>query len=206
MDFTSQIENVELSIKKLKALQEEAAKELKEARALNSTLSRQKEEQLDAVEKTSAELRATVHTIQTQQNVLNENQWLEQAEQKELLTLVREKKVTELLAKQTGFWEFCAGRLESLMTDLNVGLEGILEAPKDPAVILKELKAEHESTRAFGERAVTTRQAINFYEQNLRKICEAHIDGHQIQPALKQERFNICERYFHHRLIMSMWG
>ena len=206
MDFTNQIEKAEQSIKKLKALQEEAAEELKEARALNNTLRLQKEEQLDAVEKTSAELRATVHTIQTQQNVLNETQWLEQAEQNELQTLVREKKVTELLEKQTGFWEFCEGRLEGLMSDLNVGLEGILEDPKDPAEILKQLKAENESPRAFGERAVTTRQAINFYEQNLRKICEAHVDGHQIQPALKQERFNICERYFHHRLIMSMWG
>lgn len=180
--------------------------ELTEHRAQNRSLQAQKKQQEAELAKTEGEYATTAREINHLAQVIENLRYQEQVLAKELAELQREEKVLALLEMQQDFWTVAENRLEAHMKDLNIGLEGIDDGRKEPADVLKVLKAEFENGRSFGERAVVTRQAHGFYNQNLRKICEARVDGHQIQPSLKLERFNVLERYFNHPTVSVLWG
>lgn len=118
----------------------------------------------------------------------------------------REKSIQELLAKQIPFWEAAEERLAVLMKDLNDGLEGFDDNPKDPKDVIQTLIKEKENPRVFSNRTIATNGAINFYQQNLRQLCEWRVDGKQITPAQKTERLKILNRYFQSPEVIPLWS
>jgi len=118
----------------------------------------------------------------------------------------REKSIQELLAKQIPFWEAAEERLAVLMKDLNDGLEGFDDNTKDSKDVIQNLIKEKENPRVFSNRTIATNGAINFYQQNLRQLCEWRVDGKQITPAQKTERLKILNRYFQSPEVIPLWS
>ena len=118
----------------------------------------------------------------------------------------REKSIQELLAKQIPFWEAAEERLAVLMKDLNDGLEGFDDKAKDPKDVIQTLTKEKENPRVFSNRTIATNGAINFYQQNLRQLCEWRVDGKQITPAQKTVRLKILIRYFQSPEVIPLWS
>ena len=206
MVLTDKIKEASELLKENQEQLTERNSELAEHRSQNKSLHTQKTEQEAELAKTQAQYATTAREINHLVQVIENLRYQEQVLSKELSDLEREEKILALLEKQQDFWTVAESRLGAHMQDLNIGLEGIDDGRKEPGDVLKILKAEYENGRAFNERAVVTRQAHGFYNQNLRKICEARVDGHQIQPSLKLERFNVLERYFNHPTVSVLWG
>jgi len=92
------------------------------------------------------------------------------------------------------------------MKDLNDGLEGFDDNTKDSKDVIQNLIKEKENPRVFSNRTIATNGAINFYQQNLRQLCEWRVDGKQITPAQKTERLKILNRYFQSPEVIPLWS
>lgn len=158
------------------------------------------------LEETGKEFAEVRHNIQERSNrkagLLHEVSALEQ----KLREDTREAAIQGLLSHQQDFWVLAEDRLNALLKDLNTGLEGFDDNPKDPAEVIKLLRNESENNRAFNHRSARTHQAMTHYSTCLRKLCEMRVDKVQIPPSEKHMRIDIIDRYFQDQHIVGLWS
>ena len=158
------------------------------------------------LEKTGKEFAEVRHNIQERSNhkagLLHELSVLEQ----KLKQDTREAAIQALLSDQQDFWVLAEDRLNALLKDLNTGLEGFDDNPKDPAEVIKFLRDESENNRAFNPRSARTHEAMTHYTNCLRKLCEMRVDKVQIPPSEKHMRIDIIDRYFQDQQIVGLWS
>ena len=75
----------------------------------------------------------------------------------------REQAIQELESKQADFWDVVEARMALLIDELNSGLTGFDDDPKDAKEIVAQLK-ETECGVNFGEPWITIRQHRQFYQ------------------------------------------
>lgn len=201
-----QISDLETDLKAerelLESIRETVAKDTasyKELKAKKADLQAQLHETENAFAITTAEMKRNQGAFHNSEHRIADFETV-------LAGLKREKRIQELQGLQIDFWIAAEERLTTLMKDLNSGLEGFDDEPKEPKTILDKIKSIYEEPRSFGELNRATRQAIGFYEKSLRAICELKIDGKQIPLTAKQERFAVLDRYFQHPTVASLWS
>lgn len=169
---------------------------------LNKTVRRMKEE----LAETEIKLREASIAVQQTAQLQGNRQHSIQQQETELSKNRREQKVLELVDKQRDFWDATEERLAHLLAELNQGLEGFEDKPKDPKDVCSMLRKTSEDRISFNGRTHTIRQAQHFYQESLRKICEMRIDGRQIPPSEKQARLSVLDRFLNHPDIVSLWS
>jgi chromosome segregation ATPase len=117
----------------------------------------------------------------------------------------REQAIQELESKQADFWDVVEARMALLIDELNSGLTGFDDDPKDAKEIVAQLK-ENEGGVNFGEPWITIRQHRQFYQQSIRKICEKRVDGKAISPDEKQARINLIDRMLREQALVVYWS
>jgi chromosome segregation ATPase len=118
----------------------------------------------------------------------------------------REKAISELEAKQTSFWEALEERLIYQMKELNDGLEGFEDEPKDAKTVVEKIRQMRDAPKLWNPTVGVINQHEQFYTASLRKICEMRIDGKQIPPSEKQARLNVLDRFLFDKAIVSAWS
>lgn len=203
--IANKIKEAEKTLKEAQNAFSEGANLLEKQRAtqteLNKTVRRMKEE----LAETEIKLREASIAVQQTAQLQGNRQHSIQQQETELSKNRREQKVLELVDKQRDFWAATEERLGHLLAELNAGLEGFEDKPKDPKDICSMLRKTSEGL-SFNGRAHTIRQAQHFYQESLRKICEMRIDGRQIPPSEKQARLSVLDRFLNHPDIVSLWS
>ena len=188
--------------KEIETVSEEMVTLSSKSREINAKTTTLQSE-LEAAGKAFAEVR---HNIQERSNrkagLLHQVSALEQ----KLKEDTREAAIQGLLSHQQDFWVLAEDRLNALLKDLNTGLEGFDDNPKDPAEVIKFLRDEKENNRAFNHRSARTQQAMTHYSTCLRKLCEMRVDKAQIPPSEKHMRIDIIDRYFQDQQIVGLWS
>jgi len=96
-------------------------------------------------------------------------------------------------------------KIRCFINELNSGLTGFDDEPKDAKAIVAQLK-ESEGQVNFGEPWITIRQHKHFYQQSIRKICEKRVDEKPISPDEKQARINLIDRLLRDPALVRYWG
>lgn len=177
-------------------------------KALVSTLREQQEtaeqlqQELQAAQAAAHKKKMEVHdSVSEIQQVKNEIIRL----QKDLSDLHREKKIMELIAKQTPFWEVLETRIDQRRKDMTFGLEGLGGDEKSTKEVIERIK--HIATNGgFNRQAADCRAGESIYTQYIKKICEMTVDGGTIGYELKQERLDIIDRFLNQPTVRNIWS
>lgn len=204
-DYTSLIEHEELELKdaqKLEAQKQENYKalvsDMKEQQALRDQL----QQDLQAAQLAADRKKQEVHVSVAE---LNEVKADITRLEKDIGDLRREKKISELMAKQTPYWEVLEMRIDQRRKDLSFGLEDIGGKDEDVRTIMERIKSITERG-GFSHQAVEARNGESIYNSYIRRICEMSVDGTPITYELKQERINIIDRFLNQQTIRSLWN
>lgn len=177
-------------------------------KALVSTLREQQEtaeqlqQELQAAQAAAHKKKMEVHdSVSEIQQVKNEIIRL----QKDLSDLHREKKIMELIAKQTPFWEVLETRIDQRRKDMTFGLEGLGGDEKSTKEVIERIK--HIATNGgFNRQAADCRAGESIYTSYIKKICEMTVDGGTIGYELKQERLDIIDRFLNQPTVRNIWS
>lgn len=177
-------------------------------KALVSTLREQQataeqlQQELQAAQAAAHKKKMEVHdSVSEIQQVKNEIIRL----QKDLSDLHREKKIMELIAKQTPFWEVLETRIDQRRKDMTFGLEGLGGDEKSTKEVIERIK--HIATNGgFNRQAADCRAGESIYTQYIKKICEMTVDGGTIGYELKQERLDIIDRFLNQPTVRNIWS
>jgi chromosome segregation ATPase len=177
-------------------------------KALVSTLREQQataeklQQELQAAQAAAHKKKMEVHdSVSEIQQVKNEIIRL----QKDLSDLHREKKIMELIAKQTPFWEVLETRIDQRRKDMTFGLEGIGGEEKSTKDVIERIQHIAQGG-GFNRQAADCRAGESIYTQYIKKICEMTVDGATIGYELKQERIDIIDRFLNQPTVRNIWS
>ena len=122
-----------------------------------------------------------------------------------IIEMTREQSIQELENKQADFSTVLEERLSHQISELDCGLNGFDDEPKEPQKIVAMMK-ELIAGNNFGEPTTSIRQAQSFYKQWLRSICEKRVDGKNISMEEKQGRIDLIDRFLRGDKIARLWS
>ncbi len=204
-DYEALIEHEELELKDAQKLEEEKQQhykalvsDMKEQQELRDQLQQELQAAQLAAEKKKQEVHVSVAEINSVKADITRLE-------KDLADLRREKKISELIAKQTDYWDVLEMRIEQRRKDLTFGLEDIGGKDEDVKTAVERIK-NITQRGGFSHQAVEARNGESIYNQYIRRICEISVDGGQISYELKQERINIIDRFLNQQTIRGLWN
>ena len=116
----------------------------------------------------------------------------------------RDIAIHDLVSKQQKFWDALEARIKSKGSDINSGLHGLGES-KDPATAIKAMKAVIDAKMSFSQTATKIRGTCSQYDEHIKNMCSLAVDGKNISPDHKTQRFLILDRFLEDRAIQAYW-
>ena len=164
--------------------------ELKETEISLEELKKQGERVSAGINQISREMRQNQKQIETLKSTIAENE--------------HNQKVDALMNKQKDFWSALLARLIHQQHEVNSDLVDFGEQ-KNPRDVISELKKWVEG-RGISEDLVALRNFTGFYNQAIRKLCEAKVKGEYVSAEMKADPKKILDRCLFSRIVESRWN
>jgi len=172
--------------KKLK----EITSKLGEAETSLKELKKQEERVAAGNNQISREMKQNQKQIETLKSTIVENE--------------HNQKVDALFAKQKDFWSALLARLIHQQHEVNSDLVGF-DTEKNPRDVVQKLKDWVEGN-GISHDLVKLRNFQAFYNEAIRKLCEAKVKGNYVSAEMKNAPKEILDRCLFSKIVEPMWN